>query len=580
MLYHTISSSTFALERTLSNVVDRLEQSDEKKELEEMLLFCRSIKENAKGKELLNALAKGFEKLKGLGAKQKAIIFTENKATLKYLYELLNKGKYKNKVLTYSGDNTRDYSIMSRFQNEMQILITTDIAAEGFNLEFCSFVINYDLPYNILKIEQRINRCHRQDQECDVIILNFINKSNFADIRLLELINKRILQFDGVFGLSDDIIGNFEVDMADVLSTARAKSDIEKIFKTVLDENEDLNRELTQTAEQSLFSSFSKEIAQKVTITPQYVADKTKEINDRLWELTKYFLQGKSGYELDDGTRTVHISLRPQKVFTGAHVGRREYSMTDKTLPKSGWHTITGTLAKNILSEIKWIGIHDRGTVVVECEIADCTIGYYRIKVKSQNDYFSAWCYNVFAGITTKGQVLSHEYCVKLMNLPVATFSVHGDTYGERDGMTKEKRQERLDRSVNPNEFLTKAFEEMNEAEAEEIERLKIQAEQHKAELTRNLETLKSSLKTAEIDSQGHSSRLDRLDKRKKSASIQRELMQREQSLFFDILRLETELERQINEMIEKSKLTAELQREFIIQVLGGNRNGEGNRNA
>ena len=108
----------------------------------------------------------------------------------------------------FNGDFSRDYTIMEKFKNEADILVTTDVAAEGFNLEFCSLVLNYDLPYEVLTAEQRVNRCHRQGQQSDVFVLSFINTENFADVRMVELINKRIRQFNGIIGLSDNIIGS------------------------------------------------------------------------------------------------------------------------------------------------------------------------------------------------------------------------------------------------------------------------------------------------------------------------------------------------------------------------------------
>lgn len=180
MLFRTFSSSTFALTKTLHGVFQRLKAMHEKDkanlkiteemaQVRQMLSLSKSKKENSKGTELLIALKEGFAKLKKLGANKKALIFTENRAAQKYLYKLLNKGEYKGKVLLFNGDHSRDYGIMTRFKNDATILITTDLAAEGFNLEFCSFIINYDLPYNTLTVEQRINRCHRQGKQCDVI---------------------------------------------------------------------------------------------------------------------------------------------------------------------------------------------------------------------------------------------------------------------------------------------------------------------------------------------------------------------------------------------------------------------------
>ncbi|GHU95569.1 hypothetical protein FACS1894208_08610 [Clostridia bacterium] len=189
MFWKALSSSTAALLNLLDGTLDRTD------ELKDMRDFAAGIKSNAKGGELAKALKKAFAELKKRGANRKALIFTEYKATQKYLAELLF-GEYN--VTTYYDKFT-----------DADVLVTTDVAAEGFNFEFCSFVVNYDLPYTVLTLEQRIMRCHRQGQKNDVVVLNFLTKSNFADVRMLELINKRVSQFDGIMGLSDDLVGNF-----------------------------------------------------------------------------------------------------------------------------------------------------------------------------------------------------------------------------------------------------------------------------------------------------------------------------------------------------------------------------------
>ena len=63
-------------------------------------------------------------------------------------------------------------------------MIATEAGAEGINLQFCSLVVNYDLPWNPQRIEQRIGRCHRYGQEHDVVVVNFLNQKNAADQRV------------------------------------------------------------------------------------------------------------------------------------------------------------------------------------------------------------------------------------------------------------------------------------------------------------------------------------------------------------------------------------------------------------
>ena len=89
-------------------------------------------------------------------------------------------------------------------------MIATEAGAEGINLQFCSLVVNYDLPWNPQRIEQRIGRCHRYGQKHDVVVVNFLNRTNAADQRVFQLLSEKFKLFEGVFGASDEVLGAIE----------------------------------------------------------------------------------------------------------------------------------------------------------------------------------------------------------------------------------------------------------------------------------------------------------------------------------------------------------------------------------
>lgn len=582
MLFRTFSSSTVALDKLLRGVIRRMEslhRADEANqliaaeltELQKMQALAVDIKQNAKARELLTGLKEGFARLKQLGAQQKALIFTENRTTQDFLFKLLDSGPYKGKVLVYNGSRTRDYGIMERFRKDAKILIATDIAAEGFNLEFCSFVINYDLPYNTLTIEQRINRCHRQGQQSDVVILNFLNKNNFADVRLLQLINKRILQFSGVFGLSDDVIGNFGIDLGQsfsrILGKARSREEIDRAYNAALTEFEQENKQVLQQAEHSLFSSFTREVAGKVQLTPQYIKDKTEEIENDLWALTEYFFEGKRGFRLDDATRTVSVSPMGEKVFTGKAIRRNEYSMAKDYRPRSGRHTVTGSLARGIVSELFWHGIPDKGGIVVDAAVEPCTIAFYLVTVKPKRLYWGGYPFYVFTGRTRAGQVLGDAECRAIMELPVLRHTAHGPAIGNSNRHLVKKEQEDLDRLVSTQVYIDKVLTDSDSVEKEEIERLTARAADSKSALERGIATLRSQVKAAENDLRKGLSGLEKLKLQKQCSALTRELKQAEQNLFMQRLQLDRELEEQIQELVNNAQLTAEIERQFIINV-------------
>ncbi len=70
-------------------------------------------------------------------------------------------------------------------------MIATEAGAEGINLQFCALVVNYDLPWNPQRIEQRIGRCHRYGQKHDVVVVNFLNRKNEADQRVFEPLSEK-----------------------------------------------------------------------------------------------------------------------------------------------------------------------------------------------------------------------------------------------------------------------------------------------------------------------------------------------------------------------------------------------------
>ena len=177
-------------------------------QLQEFHQLAKSIIKNSKGEVLLTALRKGFEAAtevqKNQGAatlQQKAVIFTESRRTQGYLFRILEQTEFAGKVMIFNGTNTDPKSkqiykawaeknkgtdrvsysptadmraaLVEYFRDEASILIATEAAAEGINLQFCNMVVNYDLPWYSKLIQQRIGRCHRYGQKYDVVVVNF-----------------------------------------------------------------------------------------------------------------------------------------------------------------------------------------------------------------------------------------------------------------------------------------------------------------------------------------------------------------------------------------------------------------------
>lgn len=283
--------------------------------------LAKSIKRNSKGDNLVEALQAGFDKLRELGAAQKAVIFTESVRTQRYIKDILEQNGYKNKIVLFNGanndaDSNRIYNnwvkknadtnrssgsratdiraaLTEHFKDEATILIATEAAAEGINLQFCSLVVNYDMPWNPQRIEQRIGRCHRYGQRFDVVVVNFLNKKNAADVRVYELLNEKFTLFNGVFGASDEVLGSiesgldFEKRIVQIYNNCRTETDIQAAFDALKNELEDsINQRLEQTHQQ-LMENFDEEVLEKIKIESQKRLDTFEQ---KFWDFSRFAL--------------------------------------------------------------------------------------------------------------------------------------------------------------------------------------------------------------------------------------------------------------------------------------------------
>ena len=225
--------------------------------------LAKAIQLNAKITALNTALNTAFDQQKKDDINQKAVVFTESKRTQKYIANELRKNGYgEEDILLFNGDfddamtkeiyrawQVKNYgkinygrsveykhAIVDYFKNNAKILIVTDAGSEGLNLQFCNTIINYDLPWNPQKIEQRIGRCHRYGQKHDVVAINLLNTDNEADRRVYEILSRKFELFEGVFGASDVALGalesgsSFEKTILDIYQSCGSVAEIDKAF--------------------------------------------------------------------------------------------------------------------------------------------------------------------------------------------------------------------------------------------------------------------------------------------------------------------------------------------------------------
>lgn len=314
---------------------DRHAIEQEIADLDGFARLATSIEHNAKGGALLKALDVAFAKAKELGADQKAIIFTESRRTQSYLLRVLADSAYADGIVLFNGSNTDEGSrqiyaqwlerhqgsdrvtgsrsadmrsaLVDYFREQGRIMIATEAGAEGINLQFCSLIVNYDLPWNPQRIEQRIGRCHRYGQKHDVVVVNFINRKNAADQRVFELLAEKFHLFEGVFGASDEVLGaiesgvDFEKRIAAIYQRCRKPAEIKTAFDQLqLELSFEIDQSLARTRQQ-LLENFDDEVREKLKVRDEDSKTYLNRYERLLMQITRHEL-GDNAEFLGDGS--------------------------------------------------------------------------------------------------------------------------------------------------------------------------------------------------------------------------------------------------------------------------------------
>jgi len=430
-------------------------------EMETLRSFHRlagSIVKNSKGEVLLTALRRGFaaaaEAQKNRGAavlQPKALVFTESRRTQDYLFRVLEQTEFAGKVVLFNGSNADPKSreiyqkwldrhsgtdrvsgsptadkraaLVEYFRDEAEIMIATEAAAEGINLQFCNLVVNYDLPWNPQRIEQRIGRCHRYGQKFDVVVVNFLNKANAADQRVYELLDEKFRLFHGVFGASDEVLGaiesgvDFEKRIIEIYQRCRTPEQIgyefDQLQKELDAEIDDKRRE----AREMLLNNFDQEVVEKVRVASE---DYLGRFDDWLWRLTRFFLDAHASFE-----EATHSFLLHRNPFEGNTIHPGPYRM-GKRIEDVNTYRLGHPLAQKILAHCRGLNpppgevTFDYSTSGKKITTLDSLVG--------KSGWLSCECLTlsafevedhlVFAGLTDSGEILEPAQCRRLFELP------------------------------------------------------------------------------------------------------------------------------------------------------------------
>lgn len=341
--------------------IDRQKLREEIDILQGLATWARAIGVDTKSQTLLKGLEIGFEQMATTGAARKALIFTESRRTQEYLKPFLETQGYRGQIVVFNGTNggpeaTAIYerwveknrgtgrtsgsravdvrtALIEHFRDEATIFLATEAAAEGINLQFCSLVVNYDLPWNPQRIEQRIGRCHRYGQKHDVVVINFLNERNEADRRVLELLTEKFTLFDGVFGASDEVLGSiesgvdFEKRILDIYQECRTTEQIDAAFSALQAEMDEQIRTRLDDTRRKLFEHFDDDVHQRLRLQFADAKAQLDRFGQRFWSLTHFMLNERARF--DDKALAFDLERPP-----GDHIPKGRYHLISKSRPR------------------------------------------------------------------------------------------------------------------------------------------------------------------------------------------------------------------------------------------------------
>lgn len=541
--------------------IDTEKLNEEIKEIEEYRNLAESIKHNAKGEKLLTALNEGFRKIDKM-ANQKAIIFTESTRTQNYLFRLLSE-KYNNKVVLFNGSNNDELSnkiynkwisentgtdrvsgsptadkraaLIEYFKDEATIMIATEAAAEGVNLQFCSLVINYDLPWNPQRIEQRIGRCHRYGQKFDVVVVNFLNVKNAADVRVYQLLDEKFKLFRGVFGTSDEVLGSietgidFEKRIVEIYQKCRTEKDITEEFDLLQQElDEHINRKMISTREK-LLSNFDEEVVEKLKIRLSESREYINKYEQWLWQITKHELEGNAVF--NDADLTFKIIKQP---YEGKTFPTESFKL-GKPSTEAHVYRIGHPLAQHIIEKVKQNDLPTakftfdltgyKGNVTILNDLIGKS-GWMSVDLII-NESFETSEYIMCYGITDENIQLNEEQVKRIINLPVKDFlnEDFNDVIEQKAELEKTKIKELSNKIAKENsEYLNIETKKLNKWAEDRINAVETAIKETKDRIKElNRESLKTEDPKEQLKIQEKLQELSRIKKKLRQEIFQAE---------------------------------------------------------
>ncbi len=532
-------------------------------ELTRYAQWALSIGIDTKSRSLQKALEVGLTEMTKMGANRKALIFTESRRTQEYLRNFLEANGYGGQIVLFNGTNadpqsrqiidrwieantgtgrvTGSRSVDSRtaliehFRDTATIMIATEAASEGVNLQFCSLVLNYDLPWNPQRIEQRIGRCHRYGQKHDVVVINFLNERNEADRRVHELLSEKFNLFNGVFGASDEVLGSiesgvdFERRVLAIYQQCRSTDEIDAAFKQLQHEMEESIKVRMDDTRKVLMEQFDEDVHGRLKMRLSDARTNLDRIGRLFWTLTRFILSDYAAF--DDDALTMDLERPPKNEF------------------KSGRYHLISKSQPNVPGDFLYRLSHPLGEWVIDAgkncpaPVARVSfdVSHYPVKLsmiealKGQSgwlhlqhlaiDSFDREEQLLFSAFTESGKSLDQETCERLFYCSATTEPLDGIAEGAKTRLGVEC-------SLHAEAAVAVSLEDNNKLFSEERERLEKWAEDMVFAAEKELADTKAQIKAVRRQSRLATTLDEQNDLQQKLTLLEKKQRKQRQQIF------------------------------------------------
>ncbi len=260
LLQKEVVSSPAALKQTVLKQLNENNELTHKSELEELVEKIDAIDTVTKEERLFDIVEEARDHVE-MG---RVIVFTQFRPTQRRVLDALEKQGYTTHAFHGGHSSEEKEEIVDRFREDGGVLVSTDAMNEGRNLQFCNIMVNYDLPWNPMKVEQRIGRIHRIGQKRTVYVFNMALKGTIEEYVLdrlyhkIDLFQQTVGELSTILTRLEDSGRSFEDEIFERLASADSEIDLENDFESMaidLEEQQDLSQKV-EKFNSGVFESF------------------------------------------------------------------------------------------------------------------------------------------------------------------------------------------------------------------------------------------------------------------------------------------------------------------------------------